>query len=46
MMPGPLTVKVVWNKAVVVHGRPKKWMHSAFGGHDGRGWILLENIWW
>ena len=42
MMPGPLTVKVVWNKAVVVHGRLKKWMHSAFGSH---GWIdLLEHI--
>ena len=39
MMPGPLTVKVVWNKAVVVHGRLKKWMHSAFGGHDGWDWI-------
>ena len=46
MMRGPLTVKVVWNKAVVVHGRQKKWMHSAFGGH-GWGWIdWLENIWW
>ena len=30
MMPGLLTVKVVWNKAVVVHGRLKKWMHSAW----------------